>query len=375
MAASSREYLLYFVDVLRNNAEEALHLLSSGVLNPVIDENVIQEAISNMEFKYHYMAADILSLDAVTMAAYPKGPLGHRHYPSDLMRLQFLTPNLIQKFRSKIFYGENCIIAGSGIEHNSFVQIVQKSFQNLPRFPPSSAPLVTSTHSEYLGGLYVEQRELKEPFVKLTVAFEFGGYKGKNLYTACVLERLLGGGSSFSAGGPGKGMYTRLYRDVMCRHDWIESIQGVVSVFDQNGLLGIDGACAASNVMQLYKVIVHEFVKLSLIKVTPLELSRAKNMLKSKLLMQLESRIVVGEDLARQVASFGYREAPAITCQHIDDVTDEDIMNLMSELITLPPAISCVGEDVSQIPTYDSLKAYASSYRETFAQALAQRSR
>jgi len=30
----------------------------------------------------------------------------------------------------------------------------------------------------------------------------------------CVLQHLLGGGNSFSAGGPGKGMYSRLYREV-----------------------------------------------------------------------------------------------------------------------------------------------------------------
>jgi mitochondrial-processing peptidase subunit alpha len=372
MAASSREYLLYFVDVLHNNADQAIHLLSSSVLNPVINDNIIQEGISNMEFKYNYMAADILSMDAITMAAYPKGPLGHRHYPSDLMRLQFLSTNLIQNFRSKILYGENCIIAGSGIEHEAFVEMVQKSFQNLPKLPPSSL-VTSSTQSEYLGGLYVEQRELKEPFIKLTVAYEFGGYKGKNLYTACVIEKLLGGGSSFSAGGPGKGMYTRLYREVMCRYEWIESIQGLVTVFDQNGLFGIDGACAPSNVMQLYKVMIHELVKLSLIPVTPLELSRAKNMLKSKLLMQLESRIIVGEDLARQVASYGYRETPAVTCQRIDEVTAEDIMNLMKEMLLLPPAVSCIGEDVSQISPYEQLKTYASNYRDSFAQAIGSR--
>jgi hypothetical protein len=31
----------------------------------------------------------------------------------------------------------------------------------------------------------------------------------------CVLQSLLGGGNSFSAGGPGKGMYSRLYREVI----------------------------------------------------------------------------------------------------------------------------------------------------------------
>lgn len=34
---------------------------------------------------------------------------------------------------------------------------------------------------------------------------------------SCVLNLMMGGGGSFSAGGPGKGMYTRLYRNVLNR--------------------------------------------------------------------------------------------------------------------------------------------------------------
>ena len=33
----------------------------------------------------------------------------------------------------------------------------------------------------------------------------------------CVLNMMMGGGGSFSAGGPGKGMYTRLYTNVLNR--------------------------------------------------------------------------------------------------------------------------------------------------------------
>lgn len=33
----------------------------------------------------------------------------------------------------------------------------------------------------------------------------------------CVLNTMMGGGGSFSAGGPGKGMYTRLYTNVLNR--------------------------------------------------------------------------------------------------------------------------------------------------------------
>jgi hypothetical protein len=39
-----------------------------------------------------------------------------------------------------------------------------------------------------------------------------------DIYALCVLQMLMGGGSSFSSGGPGKGMYSRLYSRVLNQH-------------------------------------------------------------------------------------------------------------------------------------------------------------
>jgi len=219
--------------------------------------------------------------------------------------------------------------------------------------------------STYTGGLYTETRQLQEPFVKVTVAFEVGGYRSKNLYTMTVLEKLLGGGSSFSAGGPGKGMYTRLYQEVLCRYAWVESAQGFVSIFDDNGLFGIDASCRAENVYHLYQVIVNELLRLTVEEVAPLELSRAKNMLKSMLMMQLESRIITCEDLARQFATFGKREEPEETCRRIDEVTSQDILNLTREMFMANPSVACIGEDVSKLPSYDYLSTYTRGYRDS----------
>jgi len=36
----------------------------------------------------------------------------------------------------------------------------------------------------------------------------------------CVLQTLMGGGGSFSAGGPGKGMFSKLYTDVLNKFDF-----------------------------------------------------------------------------------------------------------------------------------------------------------
>lgn len=43
-------------------------------------------------------------------------------------------------------------------------------------------------------------------------------HQDPDFIAACVLNIMMGGGGSFSAGGPGKGMYTRLYTNVLNRY-------------------------------------------------------------------------------------------------------------------------------------------------------------
>lgn len=55
------------------------------------------------------------------------------------------------------------------------------------------------------------------PEASLILAFEYkGGWKDvQGAATMVTLTHLLGGGSSFSSGGPGKGMHSRLYTRVL----------------------------------------------------------------------------------------------------------------------------------------------------------------
>ena len=47
------------------------------------------------------------------------------------------------------------------------------------------------------------------------VGLESCSHKDDDFVAYCVLNMMMGGGGSFSAGGPGKGMYTRLYLNVL----------------------------------------------------------------------------------------------------------------------------------------------------------------
>ncbi len=53
------------------------------------------------------------------------------------------------------------------------------------------------------------------------------------------MNMLMGGGGSFSAGGPGKGMYTRLYTSVLNRHHWMYEATAFNHAYGDGGLFCI----------------------------------------------------------------------------------------------------------------------------------------
>ena len=53
-------------------------------------------------------------------------------------------------------------------------------------------------------------------FAHIVIGLESCAHRDEADFVAfCVLNMLMGGGGSFSAGGPGKGMYSRLYTNVL----------------------------------------------------------------------------------------------------------------------------------------------------------------
>lgn len=75
----------------------------------------------------------------------------------------------------------------------------------------------------------------------------------KDFFPLAVLNSLMGGGGSFSAGGPGKGMYTQLYLNVLNREPWVYHAQAVNHAYSDSGIFTIFGSAHPSQV----SVVVH----------------------------------------------------------------------------------------------------------------------
>lgn len=347
-----RENIFYCVDVLKENVEEAFDILAETITAPAFPEEEMAESRDIVQFQAVEAVAETLSRDLVQRAAYAGSPLGNHHF-CPLDSTEQVTAKTLHDFRSKHFFGENCLLSVVGLDHEEVIRMVTPRFQALPK---GNAASIVRPVAQYKGGLLVEERELKDPsFIKVCMAFEVGGWNSPHLVPMCVIQTLLGGGSSFSAGGPGKGMYTRLYTQVLNKHYWTEAVEAFTAVNDNCGLLGIDTSCPPDYVANAIIMVIEQFTALAKTPVTNEELNRAKNMLKSMMMMNLESRLMICEDTVRQYATYGRRKSPSDLCQEIDNVTAQDLMNVARMMLSKPPSLSIVGQGAQNIPAYEDL--------------------
>jgi len=213
------------------------------------------------------------------------------------------------KHSASVLNGNSLPSDPSAIPYNAPAQYTG-GFLTLPAIPPPPNPALPR-------------------LTYIHLAFEALPLSSPDIYALATLQTLLGGGGSFSAGGPGKGMYSRLYTNVLNQHGWVESCVAFNHAYADSGLFGIAASCSPNRVREMLDVMCRELKTLGEEsgwgRLNEIEVSRAKNQLRSSLLMNLESRMVELEDLGRQVQSHGRKVGVREMCRKIEEVSIEDL--------------------------------------------------
>ena len=208
--------------------------------------------------------------------------------------------------------------------------------------PSQIQSLSLDTPSHYTGG-FLSLPPLPPPanpalpdLTYLHLAFEALPISSEDIYALATLQTLLGGGGSFSAGGPGKGMYSRLYTNVLNQYGWVESCIAFNNSYTDSGLFGISASCSPQRAWQMLEAMCRELQNLTLesgfSSLQVAEVNRAKNQLRSSLLMNLESRMVELEDLGRQVQVHGRKVGVKEMCAKIDALTVKDLRRVAQQV-------------------------------------------
>lgn len=352
-AASAREYALYNGECLRDNAEFAVELLGETLLHPRlapwdIDE---QRKVIGYDLEEMQTSAQALVTELLHAAAYTEqGALGMPLWcPS--RNLEKLSEVDLKNFMQTHYTSDRMVLSACGIEHDALVSYANKYFGDLPSQPLNGIKPVKKP-SVYVGSDRRVQAD--SPLTHVTLAFDAGDWNSPNILEICALHMLLGGGGSFSAGGPGKGMYSRLYTNVLNRNHWVDSCTAFNTMYMDGGLIGVYGTCEPKNAGRLVDVICAELENVASKPLSEEETNRAKNALKSSALMRLESRQATYEDLGRQLLCFGKYEPIEDICKRIDAITPASLQEAAKSALKSKLTMASFG-DVSAIPYYEQV--------------------
>jgi len=354
VAFSARDLLLFNVEVLRESVEPAMEILAETVLQPKFEPQEVEEMKEVMMLQHQNLPPASLLKEALHAAAFGEASsLGKSHFcpAEDVGKLH---SGVLREYMARYFNSENLVLVGAGVDHEDFIELAERYFADVPIGRP-----VDFVPPPYIGG------ETKHPMDELVEKSEFchmgvawmGSWDNiDDRVPLCVLHVLLGGGNSFSAGGPGKGMYSRLYRHVLNRFPGVETAE---SFIEPSGLVGLLGACGEHNATGLMSHLCHEFLCLSDPNaIDEVELSRARNMLKCNVLTTLESHHMVFEDIGQQLVADSSYVSPEEVCERIDATTAQDIARVVTAAAMKGPSVAYVGPHIGNVPDFGLLKRW-----------------
>lgn len=153
-------------------------------------------------------------------------PYGHGinvQQPAVWVRREGLTHSnaeTLRGFWSKHYVAPNMCLVGVNVDHEQLTGFADKffRFQTSPSMPSVFNALdaqqgkpPAQENRIVKGGSYFAELAGMD-MVEVDLGFHTNGWLAKDMVALNLLQMILGGGKMFSAGGPGKGMYSRLYK-------------------------------------------------------------------------------------------------------------------------------------------------------------------
>ncbi|GAV62161.1 Peptidase_M16 domain-containing protein/Peptidase_M16_C domain-containing protein, partial [Cephalotus follicularis] len=340
-AAASREHMVYTFEALKTYVPEMVELLVDCVRNPAFLDWEINEELLKVkeEISEASKNPDGFLLEAIHSAGY-SGALSNPLLAPE-SAIKRLNSTILEEFVAENYTAPRMVLAAYGVEHEELLSIAEPLLSDLPGVPRPQVP-----KSVYTGGDYRCHDADTGGKTHFALAFELpGGWqKEKEAMTLTVLQMLMGGGGSFSAGGPGKGMYSRLcvyafpLHHSKSRHEAEANIPHRVNNSAKT-------KTKPSNFLSIYQALSKHLYTKSARSLRYPAAKKAQESTKNDLLASISTNIMLL--LRKPVEHF---------LKIVDEVTVKDIASISQKLLSSPLTMASYG-DVINVPSYDSVRS------------------
>ncbi len=338
-AYTSLENTVYYTRVLKNDMPLAVDMLADILQNSVFEPEELERErqVILQEIAMHYDTPDDLVFDHFSETAYPNQPIG-RSILGTSEKVSFYKSEDLKRYMGAHYHAPNMVVTAAGnIDHDAFLQLVGENFTTL-----STSAQLPAPKAIYEGGDKRTKRKLEQ--LHMVLGFEGVSFHDKDYYVWQVLATLLGGGMS-----------SRLFQEVREKRGLAYTVQAFISAYADSGMLSIYAATAEDKAAEMLPVICNEVIKLK-DGIDEHELQRAKNQIKSSLLMSRESSASIAEWIGRHLLNYGrYKPAAEIT-KLIDAITADHIIRASGKLLSKNNITLTTLGPQKNIPEYEKVK-------------------
>ena len=325
-AYTAREQTAFYVKLLKEDMALGADIIGDILSHSSFDPGELERerGVILQEIGQANDTPDDIIFDHFQETAFPSQPMGRPVLGTE-PRIRGMKRDVLMAYMRRHYASANTVVAGAGnLEHDRFLELVQKHFSDLPaEAPPVALPGV------YKGGEFREARDLDQ--VHIVLGFPSVAYGDPDYYPAMLLSTLLGGGMS-----------SRLFQEVREKRGLVYSVYSFTAPYVDGGLFGIYAGTGESEAAELMPVTLDELHKVQT-GVTEAELARARAQVKASLLMSLESTGSRCEQLARQIQVFGRVIPTAETVGKIEAVTIDEVQRTAARIFRAAPTLAAMG--------------------------------
>ncbi|CCW69322.1 unnamed protein product [Phytomonas sp. Hart1] len=357
---NNKEAMSVMLMLPRYHQKDGLELLNAMCLHPTRDLEEFEAAKAKTMQRTALMERDAsgMCFELVHEAGWDGKGLGNPTNPSP-EALEGLTLEAFTEFYRRCTRPDRTVLAATGVsDHDAFALLAEQVFQ----FDYDDRPFDFPIHP-YTGGVrLIQKTEAPESMLKFQeknlshMALFFQGIpmSHPDYYTVSVIQTLLGGGTSFSSGGPGKGMHTKLFREVLNREGGINGMECITAWYSDGGLIGLYGTAPHENAQRLLKLMIFQAATIPQ-RVSEEYLEMAKNQLSSQLILLGESREQMLSDMGFNLLVQNHVITTQETIRGSAGVTLENLEEVCAKMIKKPVTFAVYGE-TKGMPTQEKLE-------------------
>lgn len=347
-AYTSREHTVYFAksfkkevakmadilgDVLQHSKLEAGHIeRERGVI--LQEKAAVEEDLGEVVFDYLHAAAFQGSSLGQTILGEEKN-------------IRTLTRDDLVNYVKTHYTGKRMVIAAAGaVKHEEMVALAEQHFGAIPAESALYDPTSVSV-PEFVGS-EIKVRDDTLDNVTASIAFKGACWSDPDYFTYLLIQSLIGSWDH-SLGG-GNSLNSRL-SEVTSNEGLALSYNCYNTSYNTTGLIGVSFVAPYNRVDEFCVELMKEFANLRTI--TPAELARAKNRIKTSYLLSLNTTEDISGEIGRQFLTLGRRLSPVEAFLRIDAITLDDVQRVAwNAFRDVDPVVAAVGP-LKYFPDYN----------------------